>query len=262
MEVEVVVFPECPPCWVVATADNRRHGCCISSGMDRNRRTSIGLLGYLALGIGWSASLLPACASDQKSAVTPEEVRDGEALPPAPPVPASPAPEPAPSPASETGNVPPAGEAPAAKEELTEGQMAKLTELVNTAEIEQAKLAQRRAKAPGVKQFADKMIKHHGQAQQEQAKIVQRLKLTPADSASSAKVKTDGEAQLTRLKNIDAASFDAAYITSQVDAHQQALDLLDTQLIPNAKTPDVVNALQMARAMVEQHLREARGLRE
>jgi putative membrane protein len=140
--------------------------------------------------------------------------------------------------------------------------MAKVTELINTAEVDQAKLAQGRGKTPGVKQFADKMLKHHGQALREQAKIVQRLKLTPTDSATAAKVKSDGEAQLAKLKGTNTASFDAAYISGQLDAHQQALDLLDTQLIPNAKTPEVVNALQIAREMVDQHLREARTLQQ
>jgi putative membrane protein len=232
--------------------------------MDEKRRRRIELVGYLVLGLGSSASSLPACASDQKSAVSAEEVRDGEALPPAPAVPASSAPvaTAAASGGGGTGNAPPRGEAPTSKETLTESQIAKVTDLINTAEIAQAKLAQSRGKAPDVKQFADKMLKHHDQAQREQAKIEQRLKLTRADSATAAKVASDGEAQLAKLKGADAASFDAAYISSQLDAHQQALDLLDTQLIPNAKTPEVVNALQIARETVDQHLREARALQK
>jgi len=147
------------------------------------------------------------------------------------------------------------------KDTLTESQIAKVTELVNTAEVEQAKLAQRKAKARAVKQFAEMMIKHHEQARREQAKRAQRLKLTPADSPTADKVKADADSQLAKLKDSDAAGFDAAYITSQIDGHQQALDLLDTQLIPSAKTPEVVDALRTARALVEQHLRDARELR-
>src|SRR6187431_749877 len=163
--------------------------------MDNNRSWHASVLRCVALGLGLSASLLPACASDQKSALTPEEVRDGEALPPAPPAPAASAAEVsagAPSAAGEADKAPSTAEAPTAKEALSEGQMARVTELVNTAEIEQAKLAQRRAKAPRVRQFAEKMLTHHGHALREQAKIVQRLKLTPADSATFAKLKSQG----------------------------------------------------------------------
>jgi putative membrane protein len=209
-------------------------------------------------------SLLSGCASDQKSAVTAEEVRDGEALPPAPPAPASAAttPPPAAVAAGEPSDPAPTAEAPPAKGALSEAQIAKVTELINAAEVEQAKVAQRRAKAPDVKRFAELMITHHQQAQREQLRLVKQLKLTAADSTTAGKVKADGEAQLAKLKESDAAGFDAAYVTSQIEGHEQALELLDSQLIPNAKTPDVVSALQMARTVVDQHLREARALRK
>jgi len=227
--------------------------------------SNVGRLYWLTLSLGCLAGIGTGCASEQKSAVTAEEVRDGEALPPAPAVPAAPvatppAPENAPSATGATGGAA-APETSPAKETLTEAQIAKLTELVNTAEVAQAKLAQRRAKAPAVKQFAEMMIKHHEQARREQTKIAQRLKLTPAGSKSADKLKSDADTQLEELEDSEAASFDAAYIASQIDGHQQALDLLDTQLIPSAKTPEVVNALNTARVLVEQHLRDARNLR-
>src|SRR5688500_13308378 len=95
------------------------------------------------------AALVPACASTQKPEPMAEEVRDGEALPPAPPVPAEPASTNSPTaptvPGGAAAATPP--EPPPAKEVLTEGQMVKVGELVNTAEVEQGKLAQAKAKA-------------------------------------------------------------------------------------------------------------------
>jgi putative membrane protein len=208
---------------------------------------------------------LPACSSDQKSAVSPEEVRDGEALPPAPPVPAQPS-----ATGSPTAPVvpdaaltkPAAADAAPAKEVLSEAQIAKVSELVNTAEVEQGKLAQGRSKDAGVKKFAAMMVKHHSEALTEQAKLVKKLKLTAADSATAAQLKAEGEKTLETLKAADAAGFDAAYLTSQVDGHQKVLDLIDTQLLPAAKTPDVVDALRRGRAIVENHLGEARALQK
>jgi putative membrane protein len=138
--------------------------------------------------------------------------------------------------------------------------MAKLSELVNTAEIDQAKLAQRRAKAPAVKRFADMMVNHHNQALREQAKLVKKLSLTPADSGTAATLRADGQKTLETLKSADAADFDAAYLKSQVDGHQKVLDLLDTQLLPSAKTPEVADALRKGRAAVAEHLSEAQAL--
>jgi putative membrane protein len=219
--------------------------------------------------VGLALAFAPACASDQKRAPTAEEVRDGEALPPAPPVPAEPASTNSPTaptvPGGTAAVTPPPPPAPAAlpaQEPLTEAQIAKVSELVNTAEVEQAKLAQAKAKAPAVKNFAAMMAKHHGEALREQAKIVKRLRINSEDSATSAKLKTDAETMLATLKKADPASFDAAYITSQIEGHQKALDLLDAQLIPSAKTPEVSDALRQARAIVAQHLSDAKALQK
>jgi putative membrane protein len=215
--------------------------------------------------VGLAFAFAPACASDQKRAPTAEEVRDGEALPPAPPVPAQPASTNSPTAPTLPGGTaavspPPAPTSLPEQEPLTEAQIAKVSELVNTAEVEQAKIAQARAKDPAVKNFAAMMAKHHGEALREQAKIVKRLRINSDDSATSAKLKSDAQATLATLKKADAASFDTAYISSQIDAHQKALDLLDAQLIPSAKTPEVSDALRQARAIVAQHLSDAKAL--
>jgi putative membrane protein len=216
-------------------------------------------LPLLALGLSL------ACATRQKP--TAEEVRDGEALPQPPPVPAAPA-----STNSATAvSAPAAGttsvasepsSAARAAELLTEAQIAKVSELVNTAEVEQAKLAQARAKSPAVKNFAAMMIKHHGEGLRQQERIAKRLQISADDSPTSAKLKVEGESTLATLKKADAANFEAAYISSQIDGHQKALDLLDTQLIPSAKTPEVADALRHARTIVAQHLSEAKALQQ
>jgi putative membrane protein len=205
---------------------------------------------------------LSACASDQKRAPTSEEVAEGEALPPPPAAPAQPAsidtPAASVAPAASASSAAP--EPMPAPEALTEAQMAKLSELVNTAEVDQAKLAQRRAKAPAVKQFAAMMVNHHNQALREQSKLVKKLNLSPADSATAMALRSDSQKTLETLKSAPAADFDAAYLKSQVDGHQKVLDLLDTQLLPSAKTPEVADALRKGRTAVEEHLSEARAL--
>jgi putative membrane protein len=220
-------------------------------------RYSAGLVGFLAF------SLAAACASDQKSTVTPEEVRDGEALPPAPPVPPHPASTDSPTaptvPASGAAAAP-TTEASPAKATLTDAQIAKLSELVNSAEVEQAKLAQKKAKAANVRKFADKMAEHHGAALREQATLMKKLSLSPADSATAATLKADADKTLAELQKTDAAAFDEAYLRAQVNAHQKVLDLIDTEALPAVKNPDVADALRAGRGAVEQHLKEAQAL--
>lgn len=216
----------------------------------------------LQLVLACSALVAWACVSDHKRAPTAQEVAEGEALPPAPPVPpqsASPndaAPTPA-SPASDDGK---RADMPPTQETLSEAQMAKVSDLVNNAEVAQGQLAQRKAKNAAVKAFASKMVKHHEQALREQAKLVKKLNVTLADSPTATSLKADGDKTLQSLEASDAAGFDALYVKSQIDGHQKALDLLDNLLIPAAKTPEVADALRKGRAIVAQHLEEARAL--
>ena len=213
--------------------------------------------------VGVALLVVSACAADQRRVPTANEVRDGDALPPAPPVPAEPAATNAPKAPTVPGGTLVTTEptpAPPPQELLTEAQIAKISELVNTAEVDEAKLAQRKAKSPEVKKFAGMMIRHHGDALREQAKITKKLGIKTDDSATSAKLKMDAETTISNLEKADATSFDSAYIRAQIDGHQQALELLDSQLIPSAKTPEVTDALRRARAVVAQHLSDAQAL--
>jgi putative membrane protein len=216
-----------------------------------------GLLGFLAI------SLSLGCASDQKSTVSAEEVRDGEALPPAPPVPARPASTDSPTAPTVPGGAAaaaPSPEATPAKAQLSEAQIAKLSELVNGAEVEQAKLAQRKAKSADVRKFAGKLLEHHGAALREQAKLSKKLNLTPASSGTAETLKADAEKTLANLQKTEPAGFDEAFVRAQIDAHQKVLELIDTEALPAATTPEVVDALRAGRGMVEQHLKEAQAL--
>jgi len=140
---------------------------------------------------------------------------------------------------------------------LTDAQVAAVADAANTGEVEQAKIAQKRAKDARVKKFAAMMINHHGQAKQKQAQILSKAKMKPEENPESSAITAEGTQVLETLKTIDAGSFDAAYIASQVDAHQKVLTRLDTELIPSAKNADLRAALEELRPKVEAHLKEA-----
>lgn len=214
--------------------------------------------------------IVVACASDQKRAPTADEVANGEALPPAPPVPAEPAstdsPATAPTPVVNAAAQKPTTTAPDSaskspeQESLTEAQVAFFADLANASEVEQGKLAQTRAKTPAVKQFADMMVKHHTEAQQEQAKLFKKLNLTPTESASATTLKSGADKATTTLKEASAADFDRAYIASQVDAHQKVLQAIDEKLLPAARTAELQAGLRKMRETVEAHLSQAKTL--
>lgn len=160
------------------------------------------------------------------------------------------------------GTAPPPEPAAAPAPPLTDAQVAAVADAANTGEIEQAKVAQKRAKDARVKKFAAMMVAHHSEAKQKQAKLLGKLKLKPEENPESTALTSEGTQLVETLKNVDAGSFDASYIASQVDAHQKVLTKLDAQLIPSAQNPELKASLEEFRPKVEAHLKEARDIQQ
>jgi putative membrane protein len=141
-------------------------------------------------------------------------------------------------------------------EALSDAQIARITNNVNAAEIDQAKLARSKAKDARVKAFAERMIKHHTEAKDKQAK----LKLDTAESALATKLERETGTTMSELRANMGPSFDQEYMFDQVKEHQQVLDTIDRQLLPHAKNGELQAYLKEIRPTVESHLKDARDL--
>ena len=139
---------------------------------------------------------------------------------------------------------------------LNDSQVARITNDANSAEVEQGKLARSKAKDPRVKKFAERMVKHHTEAKDKQAK----LNLQTASSDMAMKLEQDADKTLSDLKANSDASFDAEYMADQVKEHQQVLDSIDRDLLPSAKNDDLKSYLKDIRSTVESHLKDARDI--
>jgi len=205
-----------------------------------------------------SALAFIQCGGDQKPAEAPETMPSAE-------------PPPEPMPESDAGTSTKAASAPDADrtkandeaaapkvDPLSDEQIAAVTDAANTAEIEQAKLAESKSKDAGVKRFAAMMIAHHGSAKAKQA----RLKLKPAESSLSTNIEEDAASTLNALKSDKGKDFDKAYIAAQVDGHQKVLDTINGKLLPNVKNAELKAYLDEIKPRVEQHLKEAKQLQE
>lgn len=193
---------------------------------------------------------------------------------------ATPEPESAPPPAEPAAEAPPPAEAPAAAaeapkeeekkeaappaepapEKLSDEQIAMFTTNANTAEIDQAKLAQKKAKNAKVKKFAAMMIADHTKAKNKGDALVKKLKITPAESATASMVKTDSDRAIESLKNAAAGDFDKAYIEGQIEAHKKVLEAFDKQVLPNVQNADLKKDLEEFKPKIEAHLKEAQDI--
>ncbi|KER83670.1 hypothetical protein GW16_14490 [Xanthomonas arboricola pv. celebensis] len=126
---------------------------------------------------------------------------------------------------------------------------------INTSEISAANLALQKQVQGGVRDYAMQMVKEHTDNNQKLAKW------SPDLSAAAAKAQmSKGKTELAMLQKLDTKAFEAAYVTAMVKDHTDALAALDKQLIPAAKTPQVLAHLQTTRSHVAEHLAAARTL--
>jgi len=161
------------------------------------------------------------------------------------------------TPASGKAEQPTPAPAPAAAETMTDEQIFKIIDQASASEIDEAKLAQTKAKSPKVKNFASMMITQHGKARAKASKLATKLGVTPADTSQSTQLKLESETTISRLTSTPAADFDHEYMEAQVAAHRNVLAALDEKLIPSAKDSELKTLLHDMRSTVEMHLKEA-----
>jgi putative membrane protein len=141
---------------------------------------------------------------------------------------------------------------------LTDPQIAAITDQVNSAEIEQAQMAEQKSSNEQVRRFAAMMIEHHGEAETQQA----ALKLDPAESPLSRQLAQQSRATLETLKAKQGADFDRAYLQAQVEGHQMALDAIENDLQPCVQSPELRRYLEKLTPQVQQHLEQARSAQQ
>lgn len=137
---------------------------------------------------------------------------------------------------------------------LTDPQIAAITDSVNSAEIEQARLAQSKSRSEPVQQYAALMIEQHGDAQRKQA----ALGVAEAESALSLKLAAKTHVTMQDLQQKTGDEFDRAYLKAQIDAHEDALEALDMQLLPSVQDPGLQAYLVALRPKVAESLERAR----
>jgi putative membrane protein len=143
---------------------------------------------------------------------------------------------------------------------LSDGDIEAITNAANGGEVDQAKLALKKAKSPKVKKFAQMMIEHHTAALNDTTKLAASTKIVPSSNSMSQQINTDGSTALTSLQGDTGSDFDKAYIDLQVNEHQQVLTTLDQKLIPAAQNPDLKAALVAFEPKVAEHLKKAQAL--
>ncbi|WP_437975899.1 DUF4142 domain-containing protein [Sorangium sp. So ce295] len=213
----------------------------------------------LAVGVGCSNT--PPASSPSTNEAPPQPAPTA-----APPLPEAtpPATPPAPPPGTEpqAGTTQP-GTTPSAPAEapLTDEQILAVLDASNKKEIDEAQLAQTKAKSKDVKAYAKVIAQHHTEAKAKQAKLVKKLGITAADSDKSKQLTEETQSALEQLKALQGADFDQQFVATMIKDHQNTLDFLDRKALPNAKNADLKAMVEKdLRPTIEKHLKDAEAL--
>jgi len=142
----------------------------------------------------------------------------------------------------------------------TDPQIVAIVVTANQVDIDAGKLAESKAAAKEVKDFAKLMVTDHTGVNNTAKDLAAKLKVAPESNATSKSLQQGGDKNLASLKALSGAEFDRAYVDHEVAYHQAVLDAVDQALIPGAKNAELKALLVKVRPAFVAHLAHAKQL--
>lgn len=123
-------------------------------------------------------------------------------------------------------------------------------------EVEAGKIATTRSSNADVKAFAEKMVTAHTETTAKLKSILAAMKHQPA---APAHLDDRRQGMIDELRGAKAADFDNRYISQQIDAHKEALSLMQNYA-KNGDNAAVKNFASDTAPAVQDHLNMAEGI--
>lgn len=143
----------------------------------------------------------------------------------------------------------PSGQAAATATAVTTAQQfVPIAAASNMFEIESSRLALQKSQSAGVKSFAQEMIDDHTKATKEMQAV-----LAKANLAAPAAMDARHQQMVTQLNSASGAQFDQAYMTMQLQAHQEAVALF-TSYSQGGDNPDLKAFATKTLPTLKEHL--------
>lgn len=142
----------------------------------------------------------------------------------------------------------------------TDAQIAAIVVTANQVDVDAGKYAEGRSKSKDIQAFARLMVTDHNGVNKAATELAHKLKLKPQDNPTAQGLQKGGDDNLARLRQLDGAAFDKAYVDHEVDYHVAVLDALDKVLIPSAANAELKALLVKVRPAFDAHLQHARHL--
>jgi len=142
----------------------------------------------------------------------------------------------------------------------SDAQIADIVVTANDVDIDAGKLAAHKAHSKDVREFGEMMVRDHSGVNKSATELAQKLHVTPEPSTTSESLKKGGEENVAKLKTLNGAAFDKAYIDHEVAYHQAVIDAMDKTLIPGASNAELKALLVKVRPAFVAHLEHAKSI--
>ena len=140
---------------------------------------------------------------------------------------------------------------------VNDAQIAQIVVTANTIDIENGRIAVQHSKTPGVDEFANLMIKDHTAVNNNATALVTKLGVAPEPSDTSKSLRDAADKEQAKLKGLNGAAFDRAYLENEVAYHKQVLGAINDTLIPNAQNAELKKMLVDVKPAFQAHLDHA-----
>jgi putative membrane protein len=124
------------------------------------------------------------------------------------------------------------------------------------AEVELGQLAQEKAQNPQVKQFAERIVTDHSQANSKLMDMASKMNLNLPTALDD-----EHQKDVDRLSKLSGAKFDKEYMKEMVEDHQKDVDEFQKQS-NNALNSDVKNFASQTLPTLQQHLDMAKSIND
>jgi putative membrane protein len=121
-------------------------------------------------------------------------------------------------------------------------------------EVDLGKLAEQKSEDPKVKDFAAMMVKDHSAANHELQSLATSKQVPVPKTLDASQL-----ALKTRLEALSGESFDKSYVKSQLQAHEDTVQLLEKE-ISSGQDPDAKAFAQSVLPTIRHHLQAVRTL--
>jgi putative membrane protein len=140
---------------------------------------------------------------------------------------------------------------------LTDAQISGVLATFNSNELQQGRIALKRARSKDVRDFARVLIAHHEKASNDTRALETRVGLVPQTSIPTSDLRSSNSELVVALTESKRSEFDRAFIAAQIGNYEEILAVFDARLMPAAKNGELAALLETLRPVLQSHLERA-----